>query len=118
MSRRLQSGFDWRDRLVQSVETSALERKKGKRRSHHDHRLNLEVPNGLWPLLIEAARRRGGSPTAYIRRATIAFIAHDLNKRIEDVFALDPRWSTPGSRRPIDDPAGERGGSWDIEDLR
>lgn len=115
MTKRAPSNFDWRERLVQSVQNSAAPKS---RRGNHDHRLNIEVPNPLWPLLLEAARRRNGSVTAYIRRATIAFIAHDLNLPLERVLEADPRWSEPGSRRSIHDPEGNLGGSWDIEDLR
>lgn len=112
---RAKREFDWRDRVVQNVERAV---KPSSRLPGALHRFNLTVPDPLWPLLLRAATRRGASVTAYIRRATIAFVAHDLNLPLERVLQLDPRWSNPGSNRTDADPEGIRGGSWEIEDLR
>jgi hypothetical protein len=109
------SGFGWRDRVRADVKRTA---KRGKRRSDAQSRLNIELLPGIVPLLMAAARRRQVSPTGYIRRAMLSFIAHDLNMRLEDVLVHDPRFSPPGSRHPIPDPEGRMGGSWEIEDLR
>lgn len=109
------SGFGWADKVRGNVARTA--EKRG-RRTHAVSRLGLEIMPRCMPLLMEAARRREVSPTGYIRRAMLAFIAHDLNMPFERVLATDPRFSPPGSRRAIDDPEGKLGGPWDIEDLR
>lgn len=109
------SAFGWRDRLRADVRRTAT---KGKRRSQAASRLNIELTKGVLPLLLAASRRRGVSPTGYIRRAMLSFIAHDLNRPFEEVLAHDPRFSPIGSRHPVADPEGKLGGSWEIEDLR
>lgn len=109
------TGFGWADRLVSDVRSAAKPRG---RRTQAVSRLNLEVTAATSPLLAEAARRRGIAPTGYLRRAVLAFIAHDLNMSLEAVLKTDPRFSPPGSRRVVVDPEGKFGGPWDIEDLR
>jgi hypothetical protein len=89
--------------------------------------------NGIWMyfddpfrvLLDEAAQRRDTSLTGYARRATGAFIAHDLDMDLKDVLihtAKPTRYGgmTPGnmrgySGRTSDD--GEGHGLWIIEGL-
>lgn len=109
------SGFSWQERLIADVQRTSG---KGRRRTQAASRLNIEINGGLLPLLMRAARSREVSPTGYIRRAMLSFIAHDLNMRLEAVLAVEPRFSPPGSRVPIHDPEGKLGGSWEIEDLR
>jgi hypothetical protein len=88
------------------------------RRGKHAGRFNIEITPGILPLLKRAAAARGVSPTSYIRRAMLSFIAHDLNKPFEAVLQHDPRVSGPGSTRAVVDLEGNIGGSWEIEDLR
>jgi hypothetical protein len=108
-------GFGWRDRVVGNVARTSEVRV---RRTKAVSRLTMEVTVGIMPLLMEACRRRQISPTGYIRRAMLAFIAHDLNRPLEDVLVHDPRFSPPGSRIVVPDPEGKMGGPWEIEDLR
>lgn len=110
------SGFGWADRTLADVKRVS-EKRRG-RRTQAVSRLGLEIMPKCMPLLVEAARRRGIAPTGYIRRAMLAFIAHDLNMELTDVLATDPRFSHPESNRVSQDPEGKLGGSWDIEDLR
>lgn len=105
----------WADRLRADVEALPL---GTRRRGRHAGRYNIEVTPGVLPLLKRAAAARGVAPTTYIRRAMLAFIAHDLNKPLEALLVLDPRVTGPKSTRVVEDPEGEIGGSWEIEDLR
>lgn len=109
------TGFGWRERV-----TSGVARTSGKtaRRGSAVLRHTIDQPAGVVPLLLEACRRRGCGPVTYIRRAMLSFIAHDLNRPLESVLALDPRFTRPGKRHPEHDPEGMLGGSWEIEDLR
>lgn len=109
------SGFSWQDRVRSSASRAAGTKA---RRSQAVSRMNIEIMPLTMPLLREASRRRNISPTGYIRRAMLAFLAYDLNLPIGDVIATDSRFSPPESRQVIDDPEGKMGGPWDIEDLR
>jgi hypothetical protein len=106
---------DWRSKLLDQVAATSKPRA---RRSQAVSRYVIEVPAALAPLLNEAARRRGAAPTGFIRRAMIAMIAYDLGMRFTEVLRADPRWTPPGSRRVIEDPAGVLGGEWEIEGLQ
>jgi hypothetical protein len=76
-------------------------------------------------LLREAANRRGMSAVGYVRRATAAFIAADLELPFEAVAALTPRPAPPegamkglpAEQRPLNNPGkwrddGTGHGSW------
>ena len=115
MTSQDRSSPGWRERLLADVEALPLQTR---RRGKHAGRLNIEITPGILPLLRRAAAARGVSPTSYIRRAMLSFIAHDLNRPLEAVLAHDPRVSGPGSTRAVADPEGKIGGSWEIEDLR
>lgn len=115
MTQGQKSNPGWADRLLSNVQARPLGTNG---RGPHASRLNIELTVGVWPLLLRAARARNVSPTGYIRRAMLAFIAHDLNKPLEEVLAHDPRFSPPGTNRVVVDPEGKLGGSWEIEDLR
>ena len=105
----------WAERLMADVEAIPL---GTRRRGKHAARLNIEITPGILPMLKRASAARGVSPTSYIRRAMLAFIAYDLNKTLETVLQHDPRVSGPRSTRAVVDPEGNIGGSWEIEDLR
>jgi hypothetical protein len=106
------TGNDWRARVLSEVAGTL---KKGARRGTRVSRLSIEIPPGqLIHLLGLAAQRRGTSPTGYIRRAMLAFIAHDLGIPFRTVVGSDPRFSPPGARHPIHDPEGKLGGPWEI----
>jgi hypothetical protein len=72
--------------------------------------------------LDEAARRRGMAMSAYIRRATAAFMAHDLGVPFTEIVkhtaqpATADNKSKPGTPRSHDDGRGM--GPWLIEGLR
>ena len=105
----------WAERLMADVEALPL---GTNRRGRHAGRYNMEITPGILPMLKRAAAARNVSPTTYIRRAMLSFIAHDLNRPLDAVLALDPRVSLPGSNQVITDSEGHLGGSWEIEDLR
>ena len=115
MTHRDTSTPGWADRLRADVEAIPL---GTRRRGKHAGRFNIEITPGILPLLHRAAAARGVSPTSYIRRAMLAFIAYDLNRPLEAVLEHDPRVSGPKQTRAVLDPEGNIGGSWEIEDLR
>lgn len=69
-------------------------------------------------LLSKAARRRGMSNSAYVRRAVCAFISADMQMPFEDVCALVPAVERAGLTKdglvwPQD--SGEGYGKWDVK---
>lgn len=69
-------------------------------------------------VMSRAARRRGMSNSAYVRRAVSAFIASDLEMPFEDVCALHPaveraELTKNGLVWPQDD--GKGYGNWDVK---
>jgi len=101
----------WRDRALSEVAAKV----GNKRRSRYASRLNIEIPHGgLLELLVEAAARRDCSPTTYIRRAMMAFIAYDMHIPYAKIAAMDPRFTEPHGNNAIIDPDGTMGGPWEI----
>lgn len=106
------SGNDWRARVRGEVAASARPRA---RRGVRVARLSVEIPPGsLIELLRAAAERHGTSPTGYVRRALLAYLAWDLGLDYRAVVRTDPRFSPPDSRRCLHDPDGVMGGPWEI----
>lgn len=109
----------WRERAIARV----------KERQHTTRRAN-ERKNGMYlffddelrVLLDEACRRRDISLTGYARRAMIAFIAHDLGMKYEDVarHAAEPvGYGKSGGGRPVRTHDHGKGmGAWVIAGLR
>lgn len=67
-----------------------------------------------------AARTRGMSASAYIRRAVAAFAAHDLGEEMADIVSDSPmvQWRTKtenGQHFAMGHDDGEGYGSWDVK---
>lgn len=71
---------------------------------------------GAWGMVLEASKARRLSTVAYIRRATLAMAAHDLEVPFAEALALDPRVARE-SGLSILDPDGVKFGLWEIERL-
>lgn len=70
-------------------------------------------------LINEAARRRGLSTTAYIRRAAAAIATFDLEASWEDAMADEPGFGLYGERpgRAVIRPDGHGFGPWQVTGL-
>lgn len=80
-------------------------------------RLGVRVTGEFLILLNRAARRRGISNSAYVRRAVSAFIAQELQMPFEDVCATSPgvehvKFTNKGVVWPRDDGRGY--GKWEV----
>lgn len=95
---------------------AALEAKQPQRVSRRSSAINY--PASLFPLLVEAARRRGMSVTAYQRRAVLAFAVWDLGldwmHELEDEGPIAPPEGQVISREPA---RGRGFGRWKITGL-
>lgn len=80
--------------------------------------LRLDGPSNA--IIQRAAKRRGMSPAAFIRRAAVAFAVHDLHGDWDEVNADEPGFT--GYNRPMGKapfrPAGHGFGPWRIMGLR
>lgn len=72
----------WRDRAIARV---VQRQAKTRRANERKNGMYLFFDDELRVLLDEACKRRDISLTGYGRRAMIAFIAHDLGMKLEDV---------------------------------
>lgn len=117
-----QSKPGWQERLVQMVQDADT----GSARSRNSLRrgkLYAQCDPEMLVLTTEAARLRGMTTAAYIRRAVAAFIAHDLEMPFEEVtkyapmplpFGKKSADLSPGkTRRTTDDGTGF--GSWEVK---
>lgn len=108
----------WKDRAIARVaERAHTSRRKNERRNG----MYLLFDDPLRVLLDEAARRRNISLTGYGRRAMIAFIAHDLGMKIEEVAehaAVPAGYGETGGGRPErTKDTGRTKGPWIIKGL-
>lgn len=77
----------------------------------------INYPNDLYALVLEAAKLRGISMTAYQRRASLAFAAHDLGFDWDLEMAAEPpvgSFVRPGAGTKC---AGSGFGAWRIRAL-
>lgn len=82
---------DWQERLKDTLGDTTIPR----------YLIQARVDDAYRPLIMRAARKRGLRPSAYVRRAVMAFVAHDLDidflelsqdePPIEDRDGLPPR---------------------------
>jgi hypothetical protein len=93
----------WHDHIAQAAASGPRDRIS----------LGLNYQRSAAGLVIEAARRRNLSITAYARRALLAFVCHDLDVPWEDVMRDEPgiwhRQSEPPEAR-----GGKGHGPWKI----
>lgn len=71
---------------------------------------------GAYGAVLEASRVRRMSLQAYLRRAALAFAAHDLGIPVTDLLERDPRVARE-TGFSVEDEAGTRFGSWEIGSL-
>lgn len=71
---------------------------------------------GAIGMVHEAARARRMTSAAYMRRAALAFAAHDLGLPLSDALERDPR-VTRETGFSVRDPEGTKFGHWEIEGL-
>lgn len=103
---------EWYLRLVDNVADLDAKRGEPKRR--------VALTPDQRTLLLAAARDRGMSETAYMRRAIMAFVCHDLGLEWSTVMASEGPIRHAGHAAVYDrTPARGRGfGEWTIERLR
>jgi len=109
----------WRDRAIARVKQRQQENRRHNERTNG---LYLFFDDELRVLLDEACLRRDISLTGYARRAMIAFIAHDLGMKYEDVaqYAAEPvgYGKSGGGRTKRTRDHGKGMGRWMIAGLR
>lgn len=108
---------DWRELMMGQVDAELARRSRPKP-PHRDFR--ARIPLSAAPALNQAAANRGMSVSAYLRRAGLAFAAHDLGLDLADLLSDEPT-TRPGrfaGFRADLDPTGMPFGAWEIEALR
>ena len=97
------------------VEATLLTRKSPKK-PHRDYR--LRIPLSAAPALLAAAEKRGMSVSAYTRRASLAFAAHDLGLDLAQLLIDEPATRHKFDGGGLDrEEAGQGHGNWVIEGL-
>lgn len=76
----------------------------------------VDFLSGAYGAVRLAAKIRRLSPAAYMRRAVLAMVAHDLELPLSDLIERDPRMSRE-SGFAVEDPQGTKFGQWEIERL-
>lgn len=118
----------WEDRLLALVNDDQREKadRRGAGMKNWPARLTLVCDIEFRQLLRQAANERGMSAVGYVRRATAAFIAADLQLPFEAVASLTPKPAPPDGVRnlpvdqlPLHNPGKQRDdgvghGSWRV----
>ena len=78
--------------------------------------LQAEIRKPIYALLVERAAERRISVPTYVRRATMAMLAHELGIPFGEFTAIDPR-VTRDTGYPVQDPGGDAFGKWEIAAL-
>jgi hypothetical protein len=98
---------DWQDALLVAIE-------KGDKRPRRAFMIN--VPNEWVGLIRTAARRRGLSDSAFVRRTAMAFVAADLEIDWDTLMAIEPGMRMESrSGEGLETPRGRGHGGWKIE---
>lgn len=107
---------DWRERIVEQVEANTGKRKRLS--------ISVNVDAEQHRLIQEACRRRGISMTGFMRRAALAFTAHDLSLVWDEIMADEPGirpFAEVGDsaefRGKVPPAAGRGFGEWQIGEL-
>lgn len=113
------TGDGW-DRLTDAVQQQIIHDRgmSSAKTSVRIDRLTTRVPVGFRSLTMKAARQRGLSLEAYIRRALASVMVHDLDLDWWELLADEP-WVTTyagglNERRPL---AGAGFGQWHIDGM-
>ncbi len=112
MTRRRE--VDWREVVAANVDALP------KRRStipEDATKVTVDFRGGVHGFLLEAARSRGLSLAAYVRRAALAVAAHDVGVATAALTGLDPRVSRE-TGFSVSDPGATMFGPWQIEGMR
>lgn len=104
---------DWRVRVDQAVARAQAQRTPPRGRASVSTRFRGSASE----LIREAARRRGLTTAAFIRRSALAFAAVVLERDYDDVVAYDNRIQLDGFAT-AEDPSGRLCGPWEIVELR
>jgi len=104
------------DDLLLGMVDAILARQAVDKSPHRDYKARM--PLRVAPLLAEAAAAREMSVSAYLRRAGLAFVAHDLGISLEELLHDEPatRLRTEGPKTNRQE-AGEGHGLWKIGGL-
>lgn len=97
---------EWQQRLEQSIDDANLPR----------YLIQARIPEEYRPLIVRAAVKRGIPPSAYIRRALLAFVAHDLDIDFLELAIAEPA-ITESPNLPPKRFRGRGFGSWKIRKL-
>lgn len=109
--------MNWRDTTKSAVKAKARSARKNSRGASNNFRISRVGFSVLaHPFLVRAAAVRGMTLSGYIRRATLAFAAHDLGLNRIDLFEKDAA-ITPIDRigSPSKDLSEELYGSWEVQ---
>ena len=81
----------WREIVADQLTVAAKNRAAQQRRDHGTRPSisRVGISPKVMPLLVRAARLRNISLAGYIRRATMAFVAHDLGLNPVEIFEQD-----------------------------
>lgn len=115
MSQRPGGDPHWRELMMGQVDAELAKRKRSKK-PHRDFR--ARIPLGAAGALNQAAAARGMSVSAYLRRAGLAFAAHDLGLDLGELLADEPASRTRFAGTAADrEMAGQGHGLWRIRGL-
>lgn len=104
----------WQERAMERVR-ERQRRNRGGATFKRKHRAQIDFDTPFKLMLDEAASRRGISMGGYIRRATAAFLAHDLDVPFTEVVRYCPAPAPYGKGGPQQDSTGDGGegyGEW------
>jgi hypothetical protein len=108
------TGAGW-DRLNDQVERVAS---SPRNKSIRIDRLTTRVPVGFRQLAMKAARRRGLSLEAYLRRSIAAVMVHDLGLDWWELLADEPWTAVYGAGlREVKPLAGAEFGPWHVDGM-
>lgn len=105
------------DILLGMIDATLASRRKDYNIPHRDFKARIQMSAA--PHVVKAAQERGLSVSAYIRRAALAFAAHDLGLDLAEVLKDEPQWRlrTEGPRTNHSE-GGEGHGNWQIKGLK
>lgn len=105
--------INWRDAVAADVDALPERRSTTPKDST---KVTVDFRGGVYGFLLEAARSRRLSVAAYVRRATMAMVAHDIGAGVRALTRLDPRMSRENGFG-VSDPEAEIFGPWEIKEL-
>lgn len=104
---------DWRVRVDMAVARALADKKP----SYGAPGITARFRGGAGQLIREAAKARGITISAFIRRSTLAMAAQVLEIDYDQAVAYDPRFQWLGEG-VVEDDTGRLAGPWEIVGLR